>query len=198
MTVALYKVVVVGSSGVGKTAMVQRLVDGVFVGDGQPTIGVEFKCFECQAGPETVKLNICDTAGQERFRSVSRAYFRNAVGAVLVYSLTDRGSFDELDGWLNDINTLCSANASVVVVGNKADLRDDRAVADSEAKAFARRHAIATYIERSALEATNIAEVFVRLATSIHAKVLNNDIRGSFMAATPPVLVRGPAQGGCC
>jgi small GTP-binding protein len=171
----------------------------VFVGGSQPTIGIELRCFECQAGPETVKLNIWDTAGQEKFRSVSKAYFRNAIGAVLVYSLTDRASFDELDGWLNDIHTLCSANASILVVGNKTDLRDERVVAEIEAQSFVKRHGIDTYIETSALEATNITEVFVRLATSIHAKVLNHDIRGNFMAATPAVLIRpAAAQRGCC
>jgi small GTP-binding protein len=204
MAQVTYKIVVVGASGVGKTAMVQRLVDRTFVPDGQPTIGVEFKCFECQLGSDSIKLNIWDTAGQEKFRSVSKAYFRNAVGAILVFSLTDRASFDALDSWLNDIHSLCSPNAAVLVVGNKSDLREDRVLSQTEAGTFSERHGI-EYIETSAKEATNIEETFLRLAKGIHDRVQKREIRGSFApAATPVVLapqatpVAGPGKTSCC
>ena len=132
-----YKVVVVGSSGVGKTAIVQRLVDGTFCDEGQSTVGVEFKSHTISFDDETMKLSIWDTAGQERFRSVSKAYFRNAVGAILVFSLDDAQSFNELDGWLNDLHALATPNAVITLVGNKQDVAE-KTVTTSEAEEFAK------------------------------------------------------------
>jgi small GTP-binding protein len=188
MSTSIYKVVIVGTSGIGKTAILHRLVEGAFLDESQPTIGVEFKSFECRTASDLIRLNIWDTAGQEKFRSVSKAYFRNAVGAVLVFSLSDRGSFEALDGWLNDIHSLCAPNAALLFLGNKSDLRDGRVVAASEAQLFAQRHTL-EYIETSALNATNITETFVRLANAIHEKVLKNEIRGNFLTPTAPVLL---------
>ena len=197
-----YKVVVVGSSGVGKTAIVQRLVDKSFSDDGQPTIGVEFKCFTTKIGDDSVKLNIWDTAGQEKFRSVSKAYFRNAVGAVLVYSLNDRDSFDDLGRWLNDLQSLAAPNCAIFAVGNKLDLKDQRVILSSEAEAFSERHGL-EYFEMSALDSTNVEDTFVSLAKAIHEKVKRGDIKGNFQLSTPPVLVTtdkrsAPESGGCC
>lgn len=203
--VSTYKVVVVGASGVGKTAIVQRLTDGTFADEQQPTIGVEFKCFPTNVGNDIVKLNIWDTAGQEKFRSVSKAYFRNAVGAVLVFALDDMKSFDDLNGWLSDIHTLCVPNARILVVGNKTDLVDTRCISQSEAQDFAERHKI-DYIETSALDGSNIDETFHRLARYIHEKVQSQEIRGTFQTPTPSLLIppkrdepEQPANNaGCC
>jgi small GTP-binding protein len=162
-----YKVVLAGASGVGKTAIVQQLVDGTFSADSHATIGVEFKVYECQSGTNKLKLNIWDTAGQEKFRSVSKTYFRNAVGAIIVFSLTDRLSFDGLNDWLNDIHSLCAPNAIVLMVGNKLDLQEERVISHNEAIAFSERHGV-EFFETSALDATNVAETFLRLARSIH------------------------------
>ena len=177
-----YKVVVVGSSGVGKTAIVQRLVDGTFCDEGQSTVGVEFKSHSISFDEETMKLSIWDTAGQERFRSVSKAYFRNAVGAILVFSLDDSQSFAELDGWLNDLHALATPNAVILLVGNKADVQD-KTVTTSEAEAFAKRHNL-EYLETSAKDGLNINDTFVRLARDINEKVKKGELRGTFQSPT--------------
>jgi small GTP-binding protein len=174
-----YKIVIVGASGVGKTAIVNQLVNKTFKEEGQPTIGVEFKSFAIQAEGENVKLQIWDTAGQERFRSVSKAYFRNAVGAVLVFDLTQKPSFDELNTWVNDLNALCAPNAFIILVGNKKDLTDQRAVSEGEGQETAKRYNI-EYIETSAKDGSNIAEAFTRLAAGIVRKV-----RQGLVAAQP-------------
>jgi small GTP-binding protein len=168
-----YKIVVVGSSGVGKTAIVNQLVNKTFKEEGQPTIGVEFKSFAINAEGELVKLQIWDTAGQERFRSVSKAYFRNAIGALLVFDLTQKPTFDEVNTWLNDLTTLCAANAYIVLVGNKSDLKDDRAVSAGEADEAARRYNL-EYIETSAKDGSGVAEAFARLAGGIVRKNKQN------------------------
>ena len=86
---ATYKIVVVGSSGVGKTSIVQRLVDDVFSNDKASTIGVEFTCYTCKIGDETIKLNIWDTAGQEKFRSLAPVYFQDSDSVIIVYDVAD-------------------------------------------------------------------------------------------------------------
>jgi small GTP-binding protein len=95
-----YKIVIVGSTGVGKSAIVQRLIQETFSEETTSTCGADFYTYLCTVNNEIVKLQIWDTAGQERFRSISKSYFRNAVGAVLVYDLTNLSSFDDLSDWL--------------------------------------------------------------------------------------------------
>lgn len=164
-----YKIVIIGSSGVGKTAIVHRLSDDVFEDESQTTVGVEFKTHIIRINNETIKLNIWDTAGQERFRSVSKAYFRNAVGAILVYAINNSNSFYELESWINELFQLSVPNAVVLLVGNKCDLQE-REISENEAISFANSHGI-DYIETSAKDATNIDEAFIRLAHLIYEKV---------------------------
>lgn len=177
-----FKVVVVGASGVGKTAIVQHLLTGNFREDCQPTIGVEFKSYTIQSESESVKLQIWDTAGQERFRSVSKAYFRNALGAILMFDLTNRQSFDDLGMWINDLNTLCAPNAYIILIGNKLDLRDDRQIVESEAQAFAQRYNL-IYLETSAKNGDNVSDAFARLGTEILRRVKD----GQITLPKPPV-----------
>ena len=197
-----FKIVVVGSTCVGKTALVSRLVDKVFNQEIETTIGVEFRTYTVPVGDHEVKLNIWDTAGQEKFRSVSKAYFRNAVGAALVFSLTDKKSFEALDGWLNDLQSLCVHNAVILLIGNKLDLAEGRVVSGEDANVFAERHGL-EYFETSALDATNVDEAFVRLAKSVYEKVEKGELQSGFQAAAPPVVLNeAPHQqqsgGSCC
>ena len=150
-----YKIVVVGSSGVGKTTMVQRLVDGKYQNESQPTVGV---------------------------RSVSKAYFRNAIGAILVFATNDSDSFDELDEWLNDLHQLAVPNAAILLVGSKSDLEDQRLVTSTTAEEFAQRHNL-EYIETSACSGSNISEAFMKLAKTIQERVRKGEIAGSFVTA---------------
>ena len=90
-----YKIVVVGSSGVGKTAIVQRLVDGTFQHEGQSTVGVEFKSYSVKIDEQSIKLNIWDTAGLKKFRSLANVFYRNASVCIFVYDTTRKTSFDE-------------------------------------------------------------------------------------------------------
>jgi small GTP-binding protein len=170
-----FKVVVVGSSGVGKSSIVKRLVQDAFQRDGAPTCGADYYQYSCPLESETVRLQIWDTAGQERFQSISKSYFRNAVGAVLVYDITSMGSFDDLSGWLNDFQSLALPNAYVLLVGNKADLEAERQVGPQFVKAFADRHHLQA-IETSAQSGHNVREGFARLAMEVHTRVLSSEI----------------------
>ena len=185
-----FKFIVIGSSGVGKTAILKRLVDDVFTGESQSTIGVEFLATTLDVEGQSVKLQIWDTAGQERFRSIAKAYFRSAIGVILVFDLTDRKSFDELNSWLNDIHALCDPNAVVTLIGNKSDLTENRNITSSEAEAFAQLHQL-TYFETSALGGDNIQEAFHRTAASILRKNLQTK------AAEPSDLQPNQGNKGC-
>ncbi|KAH0785871.1 small GTP-binding protein [Histomonas meleagridis] len=166
-----YKFIVIGSSGVGKTAILKRLVDDVFAEESQSTIGVEFLATSVVVDDKQIKLHIWDTAGQERFRSIAKAYFRSAIGVILVFDLTDRKSFEDLTDWLKDIHSLCDPNAVVTLIGNKSDLVDQRTITPSEAEGFAQLHQL-TYLETSALGGDNIQEAFQRTAAAIYRKGL--------------------------
>jgi small GTP-binding protein len=168
---ATFKFIVIGSSGVGKTAILKRLVDDVFSAESQTTIGVEFMATLIQVDGVTIKLQIWDTAGQERFRAIAKAYFRSAIGVLLVFDLADRKSFEELNHWLNDVHTLCDPNAVVTLLGNKSDLAKDRAVTVTEAESFAQLHQL-VYLETSALGGNNIQEAFERTAGIVYRKTI--------------------------
>jgi small GTP-binding protein len=170
-TGATFKFIVIGSSGVGKTAILKRLVDNTFVEESQSTIGVEFLMTAIQVDGVTIKLQIWDTAGQERFRSIAKAYFRSAIGVMLVFDLADRKSFEDLNQWLNDVHTLCDPNAVVTLIGNKSDLTDARSVTATEAESFAQLHKL-TYLETSARGGNNIQLAFQKTAGTIYRKTV--------------------------
>ncbi|OHT07669.1 Ras-related protein Rab-4B [Tritrichomonas foetus] len=166
-----YKFIVIGSSGVGKTAILKRLVDDVFTGESQSTIGVEFLATSIEIDGQVIKLQIWDTAGQERFRSIAKAYFRSAIGVILIFDLTDRKSYDDLNHWLGDVHTLCDPNAVITLIGNKCDLVDTRVITATEADNFAKVHQL-TYLETSARDGDNIQETFQRTAAAVYRRSL--------------------------
>lgn len=193
---ASFKFIVIGSSGVGKTAILKRLVEDTFATDSQSTIGVEFDSTVIDVDGEQVKLQIWDTAGQERFRSIAKAYFRNAVGVILVFDITERKTFDDVNMWLNDVHSLCDPTAVVILIGNKADLSANRVVTLAEAEQFANHHQL-TYLETSALDGTNVRNAFVKVATQIYRKAPKGK-SGSGTAATAASLSNGGKKDGCC
>lgn len=164
-----FKFILIGSSGVGKTSILKKLVDDQFSMDVQSTIGVEYSSTFFEIDGEQIKLQIWDTAGQERFRSIAKSYFRNAVGVILVYDITERKTFDDVNNWLNDVHKLCDPDASILLVGNKLDLEEKRVVTLAEAEQFAQHHQI-TYIETSASNGTNIREAFISVAETLYRK----------------------------
>ena len=179
---ATYKIVVVGPSGVGKTALVQRLVEGSFQAETQSTVGVEFKSFIIHLDGQNIKLQIWDTAGQERFKSVSKAYFRNAIGAILVYDISNIVTFDDLSTWLTDLQQLCIPNAFILLVGNKLDLESSRQVGVQQAQDYAEQNHL-EYLEASALNGVNVKETFTRLTYGIINKVKNGQIQVNPLAS---------------
>jgi small GTP-binding protein len=193
------KVVILGSSGVGKTSIVHRLTGDTFLKDGGPTCGADFHSYTATVDGQSTKLQIWDTAGQERFRSISKAYFRNAVGAVLVFDITDSDSFDALTEWLQDLEVLASPNAWVVVAANKHDLAGRREIGEAEVKCFCERHCVEV-VDTSAASGEGIAAAFQRLALGVVMRVRAGTIEIPHLAlgqASQPVLTPAKKRG-CC
>ncbi|OHT09160.1 small GTP-binding protein [Tritrichomonas foetus] len=186
------KFIVIGSSGVGKTSILTRLVSGTFSDDTASTVGVEFVSAEVNVDGKSVKLQIWDTAGQERFRSIAKNYFHSAVGVILVFDLTERKSFDDLGQWLEDVHQHCEQDTVVVLVGNKCDMTDERCISENEAKSFAEMHKF-EYFETSALCGDNIEYTFQSTAAS--ALKIAESRKVSYDNV---VLTNEPKESGCC
>jgi small GTP-binding protein len=193
-----FKFIVIGPSDVGKTSLVNRLINGHFSREASPTIGCDYRSVVLEIEGEPVKLQIWDTSGQERFRSIAKSYFRHAVGVVVVYDITDRRSFDDLSSWLNDVHQLSDPNASIVLIGNKLDRAAERAVTTAEAQIFAGNDQL-TYLEASALGGDNVNEAFHRAAKAVYEKAEGGILMAKAMAPTANVQ-SGSAGGGrdCC
>lgn len=163
----LFKIVLIGDSGVGKSNLLSRFTRNEFNLESKSTIGVEFATKSIQAEGKTIKAQIWDTAGQERYRAITSAYYRGAVGALLVYDISKHSTFENVERWLKELRDHAEANIVVMLVGNKSDLRHLRAVETDEAMAFSEQHNLA-FIETSALDASGVDTAFQRILTEIY------------------------------
>ncbi|KAH7570667.1 hypothetical protein ACOSP7_018995 [Xanthoceras sorbifolium] len=163
----VFKVVLIGDSAVGKSQLLARFARDDFSLDSKATIGVEFQTKTITMDRKTVKAQIWDTAGQERYRAVTSAYYRGAVGAMLVYDISKRQTFDHMAKWLEELRGHADKNIAIMLVGNKSDLRTLRAVPTEDAKEFAERESL-LFIETSALESTNVESAFFTVLTEIY------------------------------
>lgn len=133
----LFKVVLIGDSGVGKSNLLSRFTRNEFNLESKSTIGVEFATRSIQVDGKTIKAQIWDTAGQERYRAITSAYYRGAVGALLVYDIAKHLTYENVERWLKELRDHADSNIVIMLVGNKSDLRHLRAVPTDEARAFA-------------------------------------------------------------
>lgn len=163
----LFKVVLIGDSGVGKSNLLSRFTRNEFNLESKSTIGVEFATKSIQTEGKTIKAQIWDTAGQERYRAITSAYYRGAVGALLVYDISKHVTFENVERWLKELRDHAEANIVVMLVGNKSDLRHLRTVSTEEAMEFAEKHNLA-FIETSALDASGVDTAFQRILTEIY------------------------------
>ena len=163
----LFKVVLIGDSGVGKSNLLSRFTRNEFNLESKSTIGVEFATRSIPVDSKTIKAQIWDTAGQERYRAITSAYYRGAVGALLVYDISKQVTFENVERWLNELRDHADNNIVIMLVGNKSDLKHLRAVSTEEAAQFAEKHGL-SFIETSALESTNVEEAFQQILTEIY------------------------------
>ncbi|KAE8684272.1 Ras-related protein RABA1i [Hibiscus syriacus] len=162
----LFKVVLIGDSGVGKSNLLSRFTKNEFSLQSKSTIGVEFATRSIRVDDKVIKAQIWDTAGQERYRAITSAYYRGAVGALLIYDVTRHVTFENVERWLKELRGHTDSSTVIMLVGNKADLRHLRAVSSEDAMAFAERENT-FFMETSALESTNVDNAFTEVLTQI-------------------------------
>ncbi|KAF5737335.1 ras-related protein RABA4d-like [Tripterygium wilfordii] len=191
--------------------VIARFARNEFSVESKATIGVEFQTKTLAIDHKTVKAQIWDTAGQERYRAVTSAYYRGAVGAMLVYDMTKRQSFDHMARWLEELRGHADKNIVVILIGNKCDLGSLRAVPTEDAQEFAQRENL-FFMETSALESTNVETAFLTVLTEIYriiskrplaANDAHDSTGNSGLLKGTRIIVSGQEQdsaktGGCC
>ncbi len=171
----LFKILLIGNSAVGKSSLLLRFSDNVFNESFLPTIGVDFKIRTFELQGKTVKLQIWDTAGQERFKTITSSYYKGAHGIILVYDITDKASFKDLENWLYEVESHADDNVVQLVVGNKKDLENERQVSTQEGQEYADSLGF-KFLETSAKESVNVDQAFITMTKEIkkRAKVIDD------------------------
>ncbi|KAH6834483.1 RAB GTPase-like protein B1C [Perilla frutescens var. hirtella] len=204
----LFKYIIIGDTGVGKSCLLLQFTDKRFQLVHDVTVGVEFGTRMITVDNKSIKLHIWDTAGQEKFRSITRSYYRGAVGVLLVYDITRRETFDNIGTWLQDVIDPENTNSVITLIGNKCDLVRKRCVSTEEGEQFAKRHGL-IFMEVSAKIDHNVEEAFMETTSAIYNKIQDgvfemfNESCGIKMGygrlQQPAGRTAGAAaQGGCC
>ncbi len=193
----LFKLLLIGDSGVGKSNLLLRFADEIFTPSYISTIGVDFKIKTIKIDGKTVKLQIWDTAGQERFRTITSSYYRGANGIIIVYDVTDRDSFSNVKAWLGEIERYATESVDKLIVGNKSD-KPDRAVETAEAKHFADEIGL-PFIETSAKTGEHVEAAFMKMAENIKKRFASQPSVGKAKSGQA-FLTPGSSMsnGGCC
>ncbi|XP_071737532.1 ras-related protein RABA4d-like [Rutidosis leptorrhynchoides] len=204
----IFKIVLIGDSSVGKSQLLSRFAKNEFSVDSKSTIGVEFQTKTLVIDQKMIRAQIWDTAGQERYRAVTSAYYRGALGAMLVYDMTKRQTFDHMSRWLEELRGHADKNIVIMLIGNKCDLASLRAVPVEDAQEFAERENLC-FMETSALESTNVENAFLTALTDIYKiqskKSLSADgINGKSTSLKGNAIIvpnqdaNNGGKGGCC
>lgn len=169
----LIKLLLIGDSGVGKSCCLLRFSEDSFTPSFITTIGIDFKIRTIELDGKRVKLQIWDTAGQERFRTITTAYYRGAMGILLVYDVTDRKSYDNIRTWFSNVEQHASEGVNKILIGNKCDWEEKRAVSTQEGKDLAEELEI-PFLEVSAKSNINIEKAFYSLASDIKKRLVDS------------------------
>ena len=201
----LIKLLLIGDSGVGKSCLLLRFSEDSFTTSYITTIGIDFKIRTIELDGKRVKLQIWDTAGQERFRTITTAYYRGAMGILLVFDVTDETSFDNVRNWMTQIEQHAAENVNKVLIGNKCDVAPtERAVTPAQGQKLAEEYGV-PFFETSAKSNTNVEEAFTSIASDIMIKMMagqRGGAAGGGGASSGKVDITaadgGGGGGGCC
>lgn len=189
----------IGDSGVGKQDLVNRFVSN---GKEAPanfltSIGIAFDSKKVWIDDKIVKINIADTAGQERFRTITTSYFRGVQGIFLVYDVTDRRSFESIRNWISQVRQHANANVKMTLVGNNCDKTDERTVSTAEGQALADETDMVGYFEVSAKNDLMVEQAFIDLATALKASLEEKRESSAYAAPFTPFKPQRPAEATC-
>ena len=165
----MFKVVIVGDSFVGKTNIMSKYLKNEFQEDSKATVGVEFGSKQFKIEGHTIRAQIWDTAGQERYKSITSAYYKGAKGAFVVYDITRKDSFDSVEKWVNDLISSADRKLTIIVIGNKNDLEEQRTITKEEGQEKANKLNVA-FLETSALSGDNLDKAFEMMMKEVYKK----------------------------
>ena len=190
----LFKLLIIGESGVGKTCLLLRFTDDSFTANHLTTIGIDFKIKIINLENKLIKLQIWDTAGQERFRTITKTYYKGAHGIILTYDVTDINSFKNIRNWIKQIEQNAQNTVSKVLVGNKCD-KSERAVSFEEGQKLAKEFGM-EFFETSAKSNINVSETFTFLTKDILKNTEGGTTKGDNIQIDKKDQVK--KKGGCC
>ena len=170
----IFKIILIGDSGVGKTNILSRYVNNTFSETTKSTVGVELGCKIEEINNTKIKIQIWDTAGQERYKSITKTYYKGSKGALIIYDISRKESFTNVDKWIGDLKEYGDENVCILLIGNKSDLDNIREVSIDEVTKKAEQYNIG-FCETSAKNAKNIDYAFQKLIKLIAEKIPNND-----------------------
>ena len=165
----IFKIILIGDTATGKTNILSRYINNTFEENSKPSIGVELSSKSFMINNDIINIQIWDTAGQERYKSITKAYYKGALGALVVYDITKKETFESVDKWINDLKHLADKKVSIVLVGNKSDLEGERQVSKEEGQMKAQSNGLG-FLETSALNGNNIELAFKTLVEEVYNK----------------------------
>ncbi|CAG9327896.1 unnamed protein product [Blepharisma stoltei] len=196
----LFKILIIGDSSVGKTSVLLRFVDDMYSPEFQTTIGVDFKIANLNVNGKVIKLQLWDTAGQDRFRNIVASYYRGAQGIMLMYDITNPTSFQNITRWHEEAQGYLQSSVPKLLIGNKSDLSHQRQVKQDEAQQLAERLGM-DYIETSAKSSQNVKQAFENMSKKILSTVSATRPTSTSYAPTSTRVTSGTSiakTGGCC
>ena len=173
-----FKIIVIGDSGVGKSCLTNKATKNVFEDSYNATVGFEFFSFNLKLNDKIIKLQIWDTCGQELYRSLITNFYRNSSLAIMVYSINNKDSFDNIDIWLKELRMHSNPDAKVFLIGNKIDLENERNVNREQGEQYANQNHFHLFLESSAKTGFNAQKIFIEAAKILYKDYLNFEQKG--------------------
>ena len=176
-----FKLLLIGDLGVGKSSVILRYIEDYFSGTLMSSIGVDFKTKQIEINDRLIKMQIWDTAGHEKFRTITTSYYKSAHAIIVLYDITDSNSFEHIKNWMTDIDKFAKQGVLKLLIGNKIDLNENRKVTKEAGQALANKYGI-NFFEVSAKDNINIDELFIDVAKSLlerNENMINDDNNGN-------------------
>ncbi len=193
----LFKILLIGDSGVGKSCLLLRFADETYTESFISTIGVDLKIKTVDLDGKVVKLQIWDTAGQERFRTITSSYYRGAHGIIVVYDITNSDTVVNVKQWLHEIDRYAAENVDILLVGNKSDATTKREVTFEQGASFAEAAGY-SFLETSAKTSINVNEAFLKMASQIKKRTKNKIANQSTTIRPTTGTPLNSNRFGCC